>query len=81
MVSAWPGITMLGLCGPTVNIDQESRLTLGVRKRGAFSHDQDPERTLGDPSLDHLVGALLELQRHVEAEGIGGLEMLWGERR
>jgi len=25
--------------------------------------------------LDHLVGALLELQRHVEAERLGGLEV------
>src|SRR5712691_142092 len=31
--------------------------------------------TCRDPSFDHLVGALLKMQRHVEAERLGGLEV------
>jgi hypothetical protein len=39
--------------------------------RGATSRHTQCSKTA--PLFDHLVGALLELQRHVEAERLGGL--------
>jgi hypothetical protein len=34
-----------------------------------------PIAAVGQPLLYHLVGALLDGQRHVDAEGLGGLEV------
>ena len=46
------------------------------RSAGVFSTAAlDPNRSCGEPLLDHLVGALLKMQRHVEAERLGGLEI------
>jgi hypothetical protein len=35
----------------------------------------DPNRKWRDPLFNHLVGALLKMQSHVEAERLGGLEV------
>src|SRR5437879_1509755 len=35
----------------------------------------DPIRTFEASLFDHLIGALLKMQRHIEAERLGGLEV------
>jgi hypothetical protein len=35
----------------------------------------DPNRTLRESLLDHLVGELLKMHRHIEAERFGGFEI------
>src|ERR1700726_2010196 len=39
------------------------------------SEAYDPQRKYRDPSFDHLVGKLLEMHWHVEAERLGSLEV------
>src|SRR5260370_16881912 len=40
-----------------------------------FGHRRPPIPTWSELSLDHLVAALLEKKRHVEAKRLGGLEL------
>src|SRR6266511_3519587 len=49
--------------------------TLRITSLSTFLHNQDPQLTLSEPLLDHLVGAAEQRERHREAERLGRLHV------